>query len=97
MLKFHICLLWSYSERRLVPVSIALKQHYDKLLHITCTFTLLMFAEKWLPSILAVIVVLLLQVAKTIRNGIKDKDYIPKGDWLANAIGYLIWVLWRAL
>jgi len=78
-------------------VKITLKQHYDKLLHVTCTFTLLMFAGKWLPPILAVAVVLSLQIGKSIRNEIKSKDYVPTGDWIANAIGYLIWVLWWEL
>lgn len=68
-----------------------LQQHYDKILHITCTFTLLAFAHIWLPIGHAITVVVTLQVVKTMWNVSDDRTYRPWGDWLANAIGYALY------
>lgn len=74
-----------------------LKQHYDKLLHVTITFMLLMFATKWLSVWLSVGIVFTLQTVKVFRNKIIDKKYTCTGDLVANGIGYWVWIFWVIL
>ena len=74
-----------------------LKEQYDKILHVTVTFTLMLFATIWLSIPIAVGIVFALQVIKTIRNGVLDKTYKLYGDWLANLGGYALYALYYLL
>jgi len=71
-----------------------LNQHYDKLLHISITFMLLCFLHACLTLYLAVICVVLLQIAKVIWNYSADWFYHPAGDILANVIGFAVFGLY---
>lgn len=71
-----------------------IKKHYDKLLHISITFGLMMFATTFLSIEKAVGTVFMLQVMRTLQNVTRDKAYRPWGDWLANSGGYLLYGLY---
>ena len=72
--------------------------HYDKLLHAFVTFALMMFGMLLFPRKTTVLIVLLLQLAKWVRNWIIQADWIKFrdwvfwseswGDWIANLCGY---------
>jgi len=44
-------------------------------------------------SLWAVIIILILCTGKTVWNYYNDKSYKPYGDWIANAIGFGLWIL----
>ena len=79
---------------------------YDKLLHISITFMMLVFLDKFILMVVtarlwsivfAVTITLIMQIIKTLWNYSKDGSYSPYGDWLANLIGYastvVFWLL----
>lgn len=70
-----------------------LRANYDKLLHITGTFTVLSLLSVWLPGLGAFAIVLVLQSAKTTWNYISNKNYNPIGDLISNIIGYSLFAL----
>ena len=75
-----------------------LKQHYDKILHVTCTFMMLAFLTSFrLPGELVFGIVLMAQVIKTGWNFRRDVFYRWIGDWCANAGGYLSFGLYHYL
>ncbi|KKL90295.1 hypothetical protein LCGC14_1906090, partial [marine sediment metagenome] len=71
-----------------------LSANYDKLLHILGSFTALLWLSKFIHPIISIIIVLLLSILKTIWNHTSDDSYKPTGDWLANAIGFVLWRLY---
>ncbi|KKN62422.1 hypothetical protein LCGC14_0512190 [marine sediment metagenome] len=71
-----------------------LSANYDKLLHILGAFTALLWLSKFTHSAISIIIVLLLCILKTIWNHASDDSYKPMGDWLANAIGFVLWRLY---
>jgi len=73
-----------------------LKPHYDKLLHVSITFSGVIFLSKWMPIIIAVVLIAIAQVTKTWLNYRCDKSYRPVGDWLANLTGYLLIAVYMA-
>jgi len=68
----------------------ALKRHYDKLLHVTVTFVLMVFFMKWVSAFWAVWFVAILQGGKVDRNRSMSDTYKPWGDLLANGVGYML-------
>ena len=77
----------------LIKSNTTLKQHYDKLLHVLGTFTVMCFLCVWIPWNVAIAIVLFLQAGKAYWNFQADNLYHPAGDMLANVIGYgLYWL-----
>lgn len=66
--------------------------NYDKLLHIGGVFIAILWLQKVLHPILAYTVVFGLCLAKTVRHYRKDRCYNPLGDWIANFIGFAMWL-----
>ena len=75
----------------------AIKEYYDKLLHISCTFTLLMFLTLFFSIPVSVGIMFGLQVIKTANNRRLDKKYKPYGDWAANSIGYVVYCVYMLM
>ena len=71
-------------ERRLGKII----PHYDKILHVTVTFILVMFLDRIFPLYDSILIVVFLQTFKTWMNYRVSKDYCFVGDWIANGIGY---------
>ncbi len=76
----------------------SIKPHYDKILHVVCTF----FAIAWMSKLgfhhrVIIATVLILQILKTIENRYSKPQYKPYGDWLANSLGWLISLLYFSL
>lgn len=71
-----------------------LHANYDKLLHILGSFTALLWLSKFIHPVISIIIVLLLCVLKTIWNYTSDDSCKLVGDWLANAIGFVLWGLY---
>jgi len=70
-----------------------LNQHYDKLLHISCTFVAMCFLRVWLPWNVAIAMALFMQGGKVYWNYKADVLYRPAGDVLANVAGFgLYWL-----
>lgn len=69
----------------------AIKEYYDKLLHVSCTFTMLMFLTRFCSIPMSVGIMLGLQVIKTANNRRLDTRYKPYGDWAANSMGYVVY------
>lgn len=74
-----------------------LKQHYDKLLHVSVTFMMMALLCKMLPAHAALATTLMAQLAKTALNRVTDDTYKPWGDWLANAAGYAVYTMFLAM
>jgi len=71
-----------------------LKNHYDKLLHVLGAFTVLIWLNKVFLPVGALIILFLLCVGKTALNYMSDKTYKPFGDWIANIIGFGLWLIY---
>lgn len=71
-----------------------LSDNYDKLLHILGAFTALLWLSKIIHPAISIIIVLLLCILRTIWHYASDDSYKPVGDWLANAIGFVLWGLY---
>jgi len=71
-----------------------LKDHYDKLLHISITFLLMCFLCVWLPWWMATLIMANLQAGKVVWNYRQDYWYHWMGDMTANVIGYAIFALY---
>lgn len=72
-----------------------LHANYDKLLHVLGSFTALLWLNKFINPIASIIIVLVLCVLRTIQHyKASDASYNPAGDWLANAIGFVLWGLY---
>lgn len=77
-----------------------LKSNYDKLLHITGTFTamsVLSGTGSYTSALGAFLIVLTLQVSKTAWNYVDSDRYNPCGDWICNIIGYVLYAMTRWL
>ena len=83
-----------------------LQRYYDKLLHISITFMLLVWLDMLMSMVVtarsgsigfAVTVTLLMQIIRTAWNYSADSTYRPLGDWMANCIGYVATVLFWVL
>ena len=74
-----------------------IKEYYDKLLHISCTFTGLMFLTRFwnIPASAGIMVGL--QIIKTANNRRLDKKYKPCGDWAANIMGYAVYCVYMLI
>lgn len=73
-----------------------LHANYDKLLYVLGSFTALLWLNKFIHPVGSIIIVLLLCILKTIWNyKASDDPYNPAGDWLANLIGFSLWILWE--
>jgi len=73
------------------------EQHYDKLLHIAVTFTVLSFLLKFASMWQAISIMFLLQCLKVVSNKHQSPDYTMPGDWLANVGGYLVVLLYHVI
>lgn len=67
-----------------------LKAHYDKILHITVTFMLILYLERIISLPYALLLTFLLQGGKVIWNLTRTKNYRMVGDWVANIVGYAL-------
>lgn len=74
-----------------------LKLHYDKLLHVTVTFTLMAFCLKWLSVSYSFLIMATLQGGKAWLNYRIKIGYKIWGDMAANAFGYLLVLLYVIL
>ena len=66
-----------------------MKQYYDKLLHISITYMLVVIMAKFMDIGFAVAITFTLQCGKVVWN-MRDKNYTMLGDCAANCIGYAI-------
>lgn len=73
------------------------RSHYDKMLHTTVTFVLMLFCMKWLDVFHSWLIVAILQIGKAWLNYRINVDYGCFGDMAANACGYLLVLLYVIL
>lgn len=71
-----------------------LQANYDKILHIACSFTTLVWLDKVMSKPVALGIVVSLCILKTVWNYYRDSTYKPLGDWIANLIGFGLWMLY---
>lgn len=86
---------------RLLAINPAIGPHYDKLLHASITFLLVLFLHKCLPVYLCIAVVSVLQISKSLLNLYSGYIEAKKpgfwGDWMANLAGYVLVVLYLVI
>ncbi len=67
-----------------------IQPHYDKILHVTVTFVLMVFCMKLTTFQYSITIVFILQLVKAWLNYRTNVDYSCSGDMVANACGYLL-------
>lgn len=77
-----------------------LQVNYDKLLHVTGSFMVLVWLSKILTSVHTICIVLGLCCVKTLWNYVADSRCCRQtsrssilGDWIANGLGFGLWIL----
>jgi hypothetical protein len=71
-----------------------LKRNYDKLLHVLGLFVAMLWLDRFLPIIFALLIVLCLCLAKSAWNQYENRQHGHFGDWISNITGLLMYAIW---